>query len=159
MKNDEEVLKLKTFNTTNKPVLQTTDVTRWFIDNKQEPPLRKSSEFPERNSGWTLRTIVSLTANIKKYNPMRGSSYIELPASIQKKHACVNVQNFNNDQCFKWTVLSALYPAETNLGRLSSSQQYENELNFEEIAFPSLLKMMMNSSASTMTRSKIYRSL
>ena len=33
VKDDEEVLELKTFNTANKPILQTTDVTPWFIDN------------------------------------------------------------------------------------------------------------------------------
>ena len=84
VKNDEEVLELKTFNTANKPILQLIDVTRWFIDNVQEPLLRKSSEFKERDSGWTLRSIVSLTVNINKCNHMRGSSYIELPASIHK---------------------------------------------------------------------------
>ena len=104
--NVEEVLELKTFNTVNQPILQTTDVRQWFLDNVQEPLLRKSSEFQERYSGWTLRSIVSLTVNINKYNPMRGSSYIELPASIQKKHACVNVQNFDDNHCFKWAVIS-----------------------------------------------------
>ena len=94
VKNDEEVLEFKTFNTANKPILQTTNVTQWFIDNVQEPLLRKSSEFQERDSGWTLRSIVSLTVKINTYNPIQGSSYIELPAFIQKKHACVNVQNF-----------------------------------------------------------------
>ena len=88
------------------------DVTQWLIVNVQEPLLRKSSEFQERDSGWTLRSIVSLTVNTNKYNPMPGSSYIELPASIQKKHACVNVQNFNDYQCFKWAVHAALHPAE-----------------------------------------------
>ena len=44
VKNDEEFLELKTFNTANKPILQTIDVTQWFIDNVQEPLLRKSSD-------------------------------------------------------------------------------------------------------------------
>ena len=109
VKNHEAVSE---FNTAFKQILQTTDVRQWFIGNVKE--FRKSSAFQERDSGWTLRTIVSLTVNINKYNPMRGSSYIELPASIQKKHACVNVQYFDVDQCFKWTVLSALHPAERN---------------------------------------------
>ena len=74
---------------------------------------------------------------------MRGSSYIELPTSIQKKRACVNVQNVDDDHCFKWAVLSALRPAERsnkNPGRLSNYQQHENELNFAGIAFPVMPK-------------------
>ena len=143
VKNDEKVLKLKTFNTANKLIPQTTDVTEWFIDNVQEWVLRKSSEFQERDSGSTLRSIVTLTMNINKYNPMQDTSYIELPASIQKKYACVNVQNFDDDRCFKWAVLSALHPAERsnkNSGRLSNYQQHENQLNFEGIAFPVIPK-------------------
>ena len=65
VKNDEEVLELKTFNTAFKQILQTTDVTQWFIDNVKE--LRKTSAFQERDSGWTLRSIVSLTVKINKY--------------------------------------------------------------------------------------------
>ena len=69
VKNDEEVLELKTFNTANKPILRTTDVTQWFIDNVQEPLLRKSSEFQGTDSGWTYHRTVSLTMNINKYEP------------------------------------------------------------------------------------------
>ena len=140
VKNDEEVLELKTLNTANKPILRATDVTQWFIGNVQEPLLRKPSEFQVRDSGWTWRSIISLTVNINKYIPIRGSSYIELPASIQKKHASVNVQNFDDDHCFKWAVLFVLHPAERNPGRLSNYQQHENELNFAGIAFPVMPK-------------------
>ena len=40
VKNDDEVLELKTFNTENKPILQTTDVTQWFIENVQAAPTK-----------------------------------------------------------------------------------------------------------------------
>ena len=86
-----------------------------------------------------MRRIVSLKVNINKYNPMRGNSYIKRPPDIQKKHASVNVQNFD-DQCSKWAVLSALHPVETNPGRLTNYQLYASELNFQEIAFPVLPK-------------------
>ena len=49
VKNDE-VLELKTFNTANKPILQTTDVTQWFIDNVQQPlinPRNFRQEIPD----------------------------------------------------------------------------------------------------------------
>ena len=39
---------------------------------------------------------------------MRGSSYLNLPDSIKKRHACINVEHFD-DECFKWAVLSALH--------------------------------------------------
>ena len=39
VKNDEEVLELKTFHISNKPILQTTYLTQWYIKNVQEPLL------------------------------------------------------------------------------------------------------------------------
>ena len=112
-----------------------------FIDNMQEPLLRKSSEFQEKDSGWTFRSIISLTVNINKSDPMQGRSYIELPASIQKNLACVNVQNSEEDQCFKWAVFSVPHPTERNPSRLSNYQQHENELNKKKNRFSSDAKV------------------
>ena len=42
---------------------------------------------------------------------MKGNSYISRPDEISKKEACLNVRNEDN-QCFKWAVLSALHPQE-----------------------------------------------
>jgi len=53
--------------------------------------------------------MVNLTLNINELNPMRGSSWIPLPPLIEYKHACINVKNDDN-KCFRWAVLSALYP-------------------------------------------------
>ena len=46
--------------------------------------------------GWCLLNLVSLSINVVRYNPLRASSFIELPKSIKDKHACINVQN-NDD--------------------------------------------------------------
>ena len=62
-----------------------------------------------------------------------------MPSYIQKKHAHVNVQNFD-DECFKWVILSRLHPVKGNAGRLSNCQRYKKELHFEGIAFPVMLK-------------------
>ncbi|XP_031781361.1 uncharacterized protein LOC116416574 [Nasonia vitripennis] len=92
-------------------------------------------EFQERDSGWTLHSILNLTVNVNKLNPMRGSSYIDLPSLIKSKHACINVKN-NDNQCFKWAVLSALHPVPDHVDRVSKYQEFADELNFEGIDFP-----------------------
>jgi hypothetical protein len=137
MKDDEKVIEVKYFNTKNAPILQTTDLKDWFVENVRDPILKDMEEFQDKDSGWTLHSIVNLTININKYNPMRGSSYIEIPASIKKKHACVNVNN-DDDECFKWALLSALHPVEwgNNPTRVSKYKPYEHELNFDCIEFP-----------------------
>ena len=82
-------------------------------------------EFQEKGSGWSLPQILSLTININKYEPMKGSSYIELPKEILMKKACVNVQN-KDDQCFKWSILAALHPQEKNAERVSKYTKFND---------------------------------
>lgn len=92
-----------------------------------------------RGSGFSLAQILHLNVQISAYNPLRGSSYIETPKKLEKKKALVNVKN-NDEMCFKWAILSALYPQATNANRVSHYKKYKNELNFDNIPFPVTLK-------------------
>jgi len=51
------------------------------------------------------------------------------------------VKNEDN-QCFKWAVLSALHPAEIHSDRLSKYHQYKDELNFQGLTFPMTLNQI-----------------
>ena len=53
---------------------------------------------------------------------MRGSSFIDLPPFIKNKKACINVKN-DDDQCFRWAILSALQPNNDNINRVGSIQK------------------------------------
>ena len=108
--------------------------------------IKKMSEFQERDSGWALIEILRLEININQYKYIKGSQYIPLPPEIQRKHACINVQN-NDEYCFKWAIISALYPVEVSSYRITSYNvvniedeiiRLENniELNFKNLNFP-----------------------
>ena len=99
----------------------------------------KISEFEKKDSGWSLKKIRNIDLNVNKFNPLRGSSYIDLPIDIKHKKAIINVKN-NDVQCFKWAVLSALYPVTKNSDRVSSYIHNQNKLKFEKISFPVKLK-------------------
>ena len=103
--------------------------------NVQQPIDMEMEEFQERESGWSLKSILNLVVNIYKYNPMRGSSFIDLPPFIKNKKACVNVKN-DDDQCFRWAILSALHPNNDNINRVGSYVPYKNELNSRGWNFP-----------------------
>ena len=62
-------------------------------------------EFQREGSNWTLDKVLVVNVHIVKYRPMKGSSYIPLPAKLAKKKAIVNVKN-TDDKCFKWSVLA-----------------------------------------------------
>jgi len=105
----------KTFNTKSADIFASTDLREWFDEHVRVPLLRDVEEFEDRDSGWTLLNVLNLTLHINKYNPIRPSSYVPLPAKILRRQCCINV----NQECFKWAVLSALFPQQN---MLSASQ-------------------------------------
>ena len=103
--------------------------------NVQNPIDTDMEEFQDLESGWTLKSILNLVVNIYKYNPMRGSSYIDLPPFIKNKKACINVEN-KDDEYFKWAILSALHLTKTHTNRVTKYVSYKNDLKFKGIGFP-----------------------
>ena len=90
------------------------------------------------SSGWVFTNTVSIETKTAKYKALRASSYIELPQWIAGKKCCVNVKNEDNE-CFKWAVLSCLFTAEANQDKLFKVNQYrkfEDRLNWSNIKFP-----------------------
>ena len=44
--------------------------------------------------------------NILKYNPLPGSSYIKLPKELDHpRKGLINVQNIDDNECFKWCLV------------------------------------------------------
>ena len=54
---------------------------------------------------------------------------------LKVKKACINVQN-DDEECFRWAILSSLFPANDNPGRTSKYKPYVNELSWSNIKFP-----------------------
>ena len=49
-------------------------------------------KWTKEGSGWVVTRVLCLYVNIAKYQPLKGSSYIELPKYLQTKKAIVNVE-------------------------------------------------------------------
>ena len=75
------------------------------------------------------------------YDPLRASSYIDLPMKLKARNACVNVQNVDQ-KCFLWSVLSCLHPISDNAEYCSHYTAFENELNMTDITYPVELKQI-----------------
>lgn len=95
----------------------------------------KITNFEKKDSGWSLVKIQYLDMNVNKFNPLRGSSYIDLPLDIKNKNAVINVKN-NDHECFRWAVLSGLYKPTHNSNRYTSYLPHRNKLKFDNISFP-----------------------
>lgn len=133
-----ENVEIKSFNTKNKIITQGSDIYDLYNDYIAEMK-NKMSEFEERDSGWTLINLMYLEININKFNPMRASSYIDLPLPIKRKKAVINVQNAD-DACFAWAITSALNLPTGLPQRISSYPHYGNVADFSTVTFPTKLK-------------------
>ena len=62
----------------------------------------------QRGSGWMVDYVNTLWLDIARYQPLRGGSYIPLPAVVENKHAVINVNN-TDDRCLEWTIIAAKF--------------------------------------------------
>ena len=81
------------------------------------------------------------SVGVVHYDPLRASSYIQLPKSIIGKKACLNIQN-NDSKCFLWSILASLHQVEhgRHPTRASKYWPYENEIDMVNVEFPVALK-------------------
>ena len=100
-------------------------------------------KWTREGSGWVVDRVETMYVNIAKYQPLTGSSYMELPKYLKKKEAIINVRNQDNE-CLKWALLSARHPVKKNAQRVTKYKDHENELNFTGIEFPTPLNQIPN---------------
>ncbi|XP_076635443.1 uncharacterized protein LOC143348731 [Colletes latitarsis] len=73
--------------------------------------------------------------------PMHAGRAIQLPREIRLKKAVINVCSTDN-ACFAWSVVAALYPAESRVSLASSYPHYTTVLNIQDIEFPMTLNQI-----------------
>ena len=92
-------------------------------------------------SGWVFVEVENLTLHTDIWDPIKASSYIDLPKELKNKNAIINMKNENDNKCFLWCVLRALNPKDKNAERIDKDlKSKENTLNMEGIAYPVDLK-------------------
>ena len=64
-------------------------------------------KWTQRGSGWVVDRVQTLWLDIARYQPLRGGSYIPLPAAVRAKKAVINVNN-RDDHCLRWALRVAL---------------------------------------------------
>ena len=102
--------------------------------------LENVANFQRRGSGWIFRKVLSMYIHLNKYEPLSGSSYIPLPKVLQSKGAIINVLNKKDNECLKWAVTSALYPAEKHPERQTKYTENSEKFNWDGINFPASFK-------------------
>jgi len=68
--------------------------------------------------------------------PLGGGSYILTLTHIVHKKAVINVKTYERNDCFRWAILSALYPAQQHSDRLSSYARHKHAIDCSGLTFP-----------------------
>ena len=89
-------------------ILQAAEINE-VLDNVFPHILETLEKWTQRGSGWVVDHVSTLWLDIARYKPLRGGSYIPLPAVVKNKKAVVNVKN-TDDRCLRWALRSAMFP-------------------------------------------------
>lgn len=112
-----------------------TNIEEHFTESIVKVLNNKIEERELRGSGFKLLEIIEINIQVSSFAPLAGSSYIKLPKFLHNKKAIVNVKN-NDQSCFRYAVLSALYSGGGNDHRPQKYDCYKDTLNFTGIEFP-----------------------
>ena len=73
-----------------------------------------------KGSGWNIDSVTDHNISISRYNPLAGSSYIKLPKELDHpRKGLINIQNTDDNECFKWCLVRYLNPANDHPARIT----------------------------------------
>ena len=66
-----------------------------------------------KGSDWIIDSVIDHDINISEYNPLNGSSYINLMKELDHlRKGLINIQNIDDNECFKGCLGRSLHPAD-----------------------------------------------
>ena len=121
------------FHSVLKIILESTDVEEVYNEMVDEIEESIQKVKYAEGSGWRFSKIINLTLHTAKWDPLNAGSYIDLPPFLKNKKALINMQN-EDEECFKWCILRALNPKDTNPGRIDKDlKSKQDTLNMKGI--------------------------
>lgn len=82
MSQDRVINKIAYFNSSPQPVINITDFKDNLMISGQDIQ-NKIATLISEGSGWTIKSVYGQWINILQYNPLKGSSYIQLPSELR----------------------------------------------------------------------------
>ena len=91
-------------------------------------------------SGWIIDSVINLNISIiANYNRLAGSIYIKLPKELNHpRKDVINIQNIDDDECFKWFLVRYLHLANPKPKRITKvNKNFAKKFDFnKDIKFP-----------------------
>ncbi len=112
------------------------------LDRFVEKTKGEIEAWSERGSGWVIESITEPYVNVARYQPLRGGTFLPLPANLTKKKAIINVRNKDNE-CLKWALRAALFPPKDGKNQQRPSKYpVDDGINYVGIDFPTPVKQI-----------------
>ena len=119
-----------------KLVLEGTDISELYNEMTDEIEEEIQKVENSEGSGYTFVKVIKLVLHTTKWEPLYGSSYIPLDPYLANKKAIINMKN-EDDKCFMWCVLRALYPKDKNAERIDKDLKSKQDIiNMKGIHYP-----------------------
>ena len=95
-------------------------------------------QFLGKDSGWIIDSVIDHNISTSKYNSLAGSIYIKLPKELDHpRKGLINVQNIDDNECFKWYLIRYVNPACHNPAIVTKADKdLAKKLDFKDIKFP-----------------------
>ena len=131
------------FNSKPQTIINDINISESLEVTKQQI-LNFIAQWISEGSGWIFDSIISHHINIVKYQPIKGSSYIQLPVELRNSaKGLINLKN-NDNQCFRWSHIRHLIPQEKHPQRIKKcDKEYINKLDYSNIEFPVTIKQII----------------
>ena len=120
------------FNSATKTVIN----SEFILDKSFQEILYGIDNWINEGSGWIVESIDGEYVNIFAYNPLVGSTYIELPDELKNSMKdLINIKN-NDNKCFLWCRIRHLNLVERNPQSITRKDwELVNKLDYEGINF------------------------
>ena len=118
-----------------KLVLEGTDISELYDEMVYEIK-EQIHKVEGEASGWIFVKVIKMVLHTTKWEPIYGSSYIPLDPYLANKKAIINMKN-EDDKCFMWCVLRALYPKNDHPERIDKDLKSKQDIiNMNGIHYP-----------------------
>ena len=133
---DKEIKEFAFHSKDLKLVLEETDKSKLYNKMVEEIEEEIQKVQNAEGSGWQFLKVIKLVLHTTRWEPLNGSSYIPLDSYLANKKALINMQN-QDDKCFMWSVLRALYPKNNHPERVDNDlKSKQDSINMKGIRYP-----------------------
>ena len=88
-----------------------------------------------KGSSWIIDSVIDHTIRISEYNLWAGSTYTKLHKELDyPRKGLINIQNGDDNECFKWSIVRYLKPANHHPPRITKAEKdFAKKLDFKNI--------------------------